>query len=570
MDDYFPIAPYIHADTVSSAIKDVVFGRNVACRQIIQAFSENIKQDEQIGYYLEWKLTGDPLKAFKDIWGDKDLENIQSKMRYFGEFSELRSDYIECVLIFDPNIDNIARCRLLNSQQKEFSILGLVHSLHTLTSHQRIRSLITGNLMPWDALICTSSDSKQLVDKIMHVQAEEIFRKFYLSKHQQLEFQKKIPQTPLIPLAGPSDIDCQSGKLLESRDRIKRAARRSLNIPISSFVMVSVGRLSHITKSNPSILFSTLEKLALKYRRNKFILILAGAFDGQYSMKCYEELYEICKQFQIIILGGTRPITDIEMQKAIRASDIFISMADNPQETFGLSLLNALVEGTPIIASKWSGYKDIVEHGVNGYLINTSTFSFAESNYSLPRSLYLTSEVDDSIYSYLESMQVIVDPGHLFACLEKLFLSPSLCEKFVHNGYQIYNEKFSPKSVVNKYRDLAYRLTEIRQAFANRTEKPFVNNQVEPNHIYPVKRIEISNTTIARTSAETLRNLDFLKLEINSMALEVIGFRGLEKLILLLKESKLITINHVNSICLDYAQARYIFVTLLKLGILEL
>ena len=97
-----------------------------------------------------------------------------------------------------------------------------------------------------------------------------------------------------------------------------------------------------------------------------------------------------------------------------------------------------------------------------------------------------------------------------------------------------------------------------------------MNNQVEPNHIYPVKRIEISNTTIARTSAETLRNLDFLKLEINSMALEVIGFRGLEKLILLLKESKLITINHVNSICLDYAQARYIFVTLLKLGILEL
>ena len=66
------------------------------------------------------------------------------------------------------------------------------------------------------------------------------------------------------------------------------------------------------------------------------------------------------KRFKIIFIGGTRSVTDYEIQEAIKSSDIFISIADNPQETFGLSLLNALVAGTPIIASDWSGYKDIV------------------------------------------------------------------------------------------------------------------------------------------------------------------------------------------------------------------
>ena len=178
MSDYFPIAPYLHEDTVSSSIKDVVFGRNIACRQLINAFATHARQNEIISYFIEWKLTGDKEKAFEYIWGKKDLDNIRRKMMHAGDLSLVHNNLLECVFILDPNVGDIARHRSLYNNEKEFSILGIVHSIHTLTSHQRVRSMITENLHPWDAMICTSNASKKLVDGLIRSHLEEICNKF--------------------------------------------------------------------------------------------------------------------------------------------------------------------------------------------------------------------------------------------------------------------------------------------------------------------------------------------------------------------------------------------------------
>ena len=53
------------------------------------------------------------------------------------------------------------------------------------------------------------------------------------------------------------------------------------------------------------------------------------------------------------------------------AADMFISPADNVQETFGLTLLEAAAAMLPAIAADWSGYRDIVRHGETGFLIPT-------------------------------------------------------------------------------------------------------------------------------------------------------------------------------------------------------
>lgn len=52
-------------------------------------------------------------------------------------------------------------------------------------------------------------------------------------------------------------------------------------------------------------------------------------------------------------------------------SDVLVSPIDNTQETFGLSLLEAMAAGLPVVASRFDGYKDLVEDGVDGYLIDT-------------------------------------------------------------------------------------------------------------------------------------------------------------------------------------------------------
>jgi len=52
-------------------------------------------------------------------------------------------------------------------------------------------------------------------------------------------------------------------------------------------------------------------------------------------------------------------------------SDILLSPVDNTQETFGLSLLEGMAAGLPVIASRFDGYKDLVEDGVDGWLVDT-------------------------------------------------------------------------------------------------------------------------------------------------------------------------------------------------------
>jgi glycosyltransferase involved in cell wall biosynthesis len=63
--------------------------------------------------------------------------------------------------------------------------------------------------------------------------------------------------------------------------------------------------------------------------------------------------------------------SDVVRNLLYDASDVFVSPVDNIQESFGLSIIEAMAHGLPVIASDWSGYRDIVRHGVSGFLIPT-------------------------------------------------------------------------------------------------------------------------------------------------------------------------------------------------------
>ena len=54
------------------------------------------------------------------------------------------------------------------------------------------------------------------------------------------------------------------------------------------------------------------------------------------------------------------------------AADIFVSLADNIQETFGLAPVEAMACGLPVIASDWDGYRETIRHQTDGFLIRTT------------------------------------------------------------------------------------------------------------------------------------------------------------------------------------------------------
>ena len=58
-------------------------------------------------------------------------------------------------------------------------------------------------------------------------------------------------------------------------------------------------------------------------------------------------------------------------RKAWASADIFCSLVDNIQETFGIVPLEAMAAGLPLVVSDWDGYKDTVRDQVDGFRIKT-------------------------------------------------------------------------------------------------------------------------------------------------------------------------------------------------------
>src|SRR5205807_184608 len=53
------------------------------------------------------------------------------------------------------------------------------------------------------------------------------------------------------------------------------------------------------------------------------------------------------------------------------AADVFVSPIDNIQESFGLTVVEAMACGLPQVVPDWNGYRDTVIDGDTGFLIPT-------------------------------------------------------------------------------------------------------------------------------------------------------------------------------------------------------
>ena len=90
----------------------------------------------------------------------------------------------------------------------------------------------------------------------------------------------------------------------------------------------------------------------------------------------------MCPHLNFLQLGGAEPASESQKLAALAAADVAVSLVDNVQETFGLSVAEAMSAGLPIVASNWDGYRDSVRDGVDGFLVPTRWSS--SSDYASP------------------------------------------------------------------------------------------------------------------------------------------------------------------------------------------
>jgi hypothetical protein len=64
-------------------------------------------------------------------------------------------------------------------------------------------------------------------------------------------------------------------------------------------------------------------------------------------------------------------LEDDKKADVLAAADLFVSLACNPQESFGIALLEAQAVGLPIVASEWNGYPEVLSPFYRGHMVPT-------------------------------------------------------------------------------------------------------------------------------------------------------------------------------------------------------
>jgi len=138
-------------------------------------------------------------------------------------------------------------------------------------------------------------------------------------------------------------------------------------------------------------------------------------------------------------------------------SDIFVSPSDNIQETYGLTVAEAMAYGLPAVVSDWDGYRDLVKDGENGFLV-PSVF---------PPSIE-TLRLCDCTTSMLEedalSQSTVIDVNVLSESLEKLTLDQALRRQMGKAAKQYVEKHCSWQVVVKRYEELWEESLQIARA----------------------------------------------------------------------------------------------------------
>jgi glycosyltransferase involved in cell wall biosynthesis len=329
-----------------------LMGRQVAGKEFLDAYLRHGSFEELVAV-VYYQASVDSLTAFcqaHPAWNKRRLKVIDGQHFHarFAANPPAPIFYTPC-----PPDPGFAWARQFVGPGN-FALSGVTHTLASPGALQVLCELITAPYESFDALICTSRAVAHMVRTVADDYAEHLRERF--GGNPMLR-----PRLATIPLGvGP---DKFRPAMPEERD----SQRRALGIGADEIVVLFVGRLSFHAKAHPAAMFLAAAQAARTTGR-KVRLLLAGWGDPGTLNGFADAARALCPNIGVHFVDGTRP----DLRFAVwRAADLFTSLSDNVQETFGLVVIEAMACGLPVVASDWDGYRDLVVDGETGVLVPT-------------------------------------------------------------------------------------------------------------------------------------------------------------------------------------------------------
>jgi len=328
-----------------------------------------------------------------------------------------------------------------------WSLCGITHTTSSAGAMDALADLITSPVQPWDAVICTSSAVKNNVERLLQAQVDYLKDRLGISKI-------TLPQLPVIPLG------IHTADFAYSADQ-KAAARAALGVDANTLVVLFMGRLSFHAKAHPLAMYQALEAAA-KATGKSVVLVECGWHANAYIEKAYADAARLaCPSVRVLTLDGRKAE---DRQTAWVGADVFCSLSDNIQETFGIVPIEAMAAGLPVVVSDWDGYKDTVRDGVDGFRIPTLM-----PGTGLGGDLALRHALDVDTYDMYcghTCSLVAVDVQAAATAFEKLFTNPALRQQMGEAGTQRAKELYDWAVIIAQYEALWAKLSEMRNTQA--------------------------------------------------------------------------------------------------------
>jgi len=329
-----------------------------------------------------------------------------------------------------------------------WSLCGITHTTSSAGAMDALADLVTAPVQPWDAVICTSTAVKDNVSRLLQAQVDYLQSRLGISR-------VVLPQLPVIPLG------IHTADFAYTPDQ-KTAARAALGVSADTLVVLFMGRLSFHAKAHPLAMYQALEAAAQSTGK-QVVLVECGWHANDFIAKSYADAAQLtCPSVRVVTLDGRQAEDRLT---AWAGADVFCSLSDNIQETFGIVPIEAMAAGLPVVVSDWDGYKDTVRDGVDGFRIPTW---MPPAGLGGDLALRHALEIDTyDMYCGHTCTLVAVDVQATAAAFAKLFSSAALRQQMGEAGRQRAVAVYDWKHIIAQYEALWAQQTELRLTAKN-------------------------------------------------------------------------------------------------------
>jgi glycosyltransferase involved in cell wall biosynthesis len=328
----------------------------------------------------------------------------------------------------------LARVRNAHSPAA-FPITGVTHSLSYAGYAEAFLRHLWPGASPRDCVVCTSRAGRAAV--------EAYFRQLREGYGLGDEFGQ--PTLRRVPLA------VDAAAITPATPEQRAALRADLDLDPERTVHLVFGRLSHFSKMDLLPLLRAFQRCFQDAdpkngpRPDNTTLVLAGWLDENDAFPATLERLagNIGLDLRIFPRPGER-----RKLALFRAADVFLSVADNPQETFGLTVLEAAAAGLPAVVSDYDGYRDLVLPEETGLTVPTLGPDRSERLDLMAPLLF------DNQYHLLLAQRTAVDIPALAGAIARLHADPALRTRLGDAARSRVERCYTWQAVMESYLEL--------------------------------------------------------------------------------------------------------------------